>query len=54
MLPSLLAEATNFVNYGWAGPIAGVIGLGFAAFLATKIMSQSDGDETMRKIAKAM
>jgi K(+)-stimulated pyrophosphate-energized sodium pump len=49
-----LADASTFTALGLTGPIAGVVGLMFAAYLATKIMAFSEGSEQMRKIAKAI
>ncbi|RMG08314.1 MAG: sodium-translocating pyrophosphatase [Planctomycetota bacterium] len=55
MLPALFADAIhNLAAYGFIGPAAALVGLGFAGYLVTRILSESEGDDRMKKIARAI
>ena len=53
MFPLSLAAAIT-ENLILAGPVLGVLGMVYAFFLAGKVLSKPEGDEKMKKIAKAI
>ena len=53
MLPQTLALAIQPI-LSLAGPILGVVGIAYAFVLAKQVLAKPDGNEAMRKIAKAI
>ncbi len=54
MLPLLFAEASDLSWLAYTPPALGLIGLIWAVVVAVGIVGKSDGDDTMREIAKAI
>ena len=54
MLPQTLALAAIQPILSLAGPILGAIGIAYAFVLAKQVLAKPDGNDAMRKIAKAI